>query len=144
MKTCARCKIIKSTDEFNICPSRYDGLSTYCTPCNKEYINEHYQKNKATRQQQIYLYKETQKELVRDWLWSYLLEHPCVVCGESDPIVLEFDHLMNKKFHIADAVRGTRPLTAVQKEVSKCQVLCANCHRRKTSSLNNNWKTKRT
>jgi len=55
-----------------------------------------------------------------------------VDCGESDPVVLEFDHREDKRLIISKAVNnyGIPGLTA---EVAKCDVRCANCHRRKTA-----------
>ena len=59
-------------------------------------------------------------------------EHPCVDCGETDPIVLEFDHLRDKKFSIAKGWRG-HEWQKVLDEIAKCEVVCANCHRRRTA-----------
>ncbi len=72
------------------------------------------------------------RKRVREWLFAYLQEHPCVDCGEPDPIVLEFDHRGDKAFNIGEAVRLSFGLARVQAEVEKCDVRCANCHRRKT------------
>lgn len=68
---------------------------------------------------------------------EYLATHPCTDCGESDPIVLEFDHLpgFEKKFNVSTAVTGsTRSWSAILAEIAKCEVVCANCHRRRTAS----------
>jgi hypothetical protein len=63
--------------------------------------------------------------------FEFFGEHPCVDCGETDPLVLEFDHLADKRFNIAKGMRD-RSWQAVLDEIAKCDVVCANCHRRRT------------
>lgn len=64
---------------------------------------------------------------------KYLETHPCVDCGENDPVVLEFDHVRGEKeFNIADVARNAVGREKLQEEIQKCEVRCANCHRRKT------------
>lgn len=68
---------------------------------------------------------------------AYLDEHPCTDCGESDPVVLDFDHLPGhvKRFTISRAVgASTRSWTSILAEIAKCEVVCANCHRRRTAA----------
>ena len=64
----------------------------------------------------------------------------CVDCGESDPVVLHFDHRVEgeKAFQIgagggAGNARG-RGMEAVLKEAAKCDLRCANCHTKRTAS----------
>lgn len=66
-------------------------------------------------------------------LAEYLHQHPCVDCGETDPVVLEFDHLGNKSFNVAYGMRA-RSWEAVLAEIEKCEVVCANCHKRRTAA----------
>ncbi len=62
-----------------------------------------------------------------------LSDAQCVDCGERDPLVLQFDHLMDKADHISWLVgSGCSPLR-LARELSKCQIRCANCHRRATA-----------
>lgn len=70
-------------------------------------------------------------------LMQFLTQHPCVDCGETDPTVLDFDHLPGaaKRFTISRAVgASTRSWRAIAEEMAKCEVVCANCHRRRTAS----------
>lgn len=54
-------------------------------------------------------------------------------CGEADPVVLDFDHLEDKLDDVSTIVNnGT--WEAVLAEIKKCEVVCANCHRRRTIS----------
>jgi len=64
-----------------------------------------------------------------------LLNHPCVDCGESNPIVLDFDHIdkTNKK-SLTFLTRSMCSLKTLEKEINKCEVRCANCHRIKHAS----------
>lgn len=63
---------------------------------------------------------------------NYLKTHSCVDCSESDYVVLEFDHVRGKKKdNISRMVYGSS-IKSLEEEISKCDVRCANCHRRKT------------
>ena len=67
-----------------------------------------------------------------EYLVEFFRQRSCVDCGEGDPLVLEFDHLGNKKFNIARGL-SNRSWQAVLDEIAKCDVVCANCHRRRTA-----------
>lgn len=65
------------------------------------------------------------------YVLSYLAAHPCVDCGEDDPVVLEFDHVQTDKVaSISDLVHKGYKLELIVAEIEKCEVRCANCHRR--------------
>jgi hypothetical protein len=67
-----------------------------------------------------------------DYIVDFLSRRSCADCGEFDPRVLEFDHLRDKKFDITRGLRQ-RPWAALLDEIAKCDVVCANCHRRRTA-----------
>lgn len=95
-------------------------------------MQSHYKNNK-----EYYLLKARKRNLkirkiIRNYIFEYFNTHKCVDCSEEDPIVLEFDHIKDKKFTISSVGRD-RTLVEVQKEIEKCEVRCANCHRRKTA-----------
>lgn len=75
-----------------------------------------------------------QQEIHRQ-IFSYFSTHPCVDCGETDPIVLEFDHIERKTkiAAVSEMVRLQRPWEVITKEIQKCEVRCANCHRKRTA-----------
>lgn len=66
---------------------------------------------------------------------EYLSDKSCVVCGMSDPRVLEFDHVNPKTKTIGIAVAITNVLSweRILLEIEKCQILRANCHKIKTA-----------
>lgn len=71
---------------------------------------------------------------------GYLQSHGCSDCGETDWRVLEFDHRdpETKSSSVADLVTNNANMKRIWEEIEKCDVRCANCHRRKTA-IDNNW-----
>lgn len=66
-------------------------------------------------------------------LRQHLEHHPCVDCGESDPVVLEFDHLRDKRRDVTQLLWSGFLWSQIALEIAKCEVRCANCHRRRTA-----------
>ena len=56
----------------------------------------------------------------------------CVDCGIVNPIVLDFDHLHDKKYNVSRMIHDGFSWAAIKKEIAKCEVVCANCHRVRT------------
>lgn len=69
----------------------------------------------------------------------YLLTHPCIGCGESNPLMLTFHHIKEKKRGkcVRNFVRA-RPKRFAQ-EMENCIVLCYNCHRQLHAFLDNSY-----
>ncbi len=57
----------------------------------------------------------------------------CADCGEADPLVLQFDHIADKVDHVGWLVGSGCSPFRLARELSKCQIRCANCHRRRTA-----------
>jgi hypothetical protein len=72
------------------------------------------------------------REMAREYVYQYLLTHPCESCGEADPRVLEFHHTGDKEKAVSELVAGGYSIETIQAEIDKCSVLCSNCHRKLT------------
>lgn len=62
---------------------------------------------------------------------NHLKTHPCVDCGESDLILLDFDHRNpeDKKGKVARLAADGVSQSRILDEIQKCDVRCAKCHR---------------
>jgi len=69
------------------------------------------------------------------WLRQIKRMAGCTICGESDLRCLEFDHVCphTKHFCISSGAYHNYPLRQIWRELDKCQVLCSNCHKKKSS-----------
>jgi hypothetical protein len=77
--------------------------------------------------------KKADRERARRFIADYLSTHPCVSCGETDPVVLEFDHIKGKNAAVARLVADGATIDRIQREIELCEVRCRNCHARKTA-----------
>ena len=131
VKVCNKCNKEYPIEMFYMDRTR---VRLQCKSCNLAYRREYYKNNPHA-----YEYKKEKQHKRRfgnaKLLYKYKLEHPCIKCGETDPIVLEFDHRdpSKKCFNITRGCADGKNFDLVLEEISKCDVLCANCHRRKSA-----------
>ena len=132
-KICNHCLQEKDENEFNW---RYKTLGVRnkaCKGCQHSFNKTYYEGDaKDIHLQKVKERSESAREVAREFVYQYLLSHPCSQCGETDPRVLEFHHVGNKDTEITRLVSGGWSVKRIQEEINKCKVLCANCHRRLT------------
>jgi hypothetical protein len=137
-KHCCTCKQLKPLSEFNKLAKAKDGRQYSCRDCNKAYHYAHWDRHMA----QIRARKQRRISDNRVNVVAFLRAHPCVDCGEGDIVVLEFDHLRDKKATISFLVAQGHEWATILDEISKCEVVCANCHRRRTAMRGNWYRTR--
>lgn len=127
---CCRCKEKLPRESFGGKTKRAD----YCKNCLRDVSKEWSQRNQEKRREINNRAAAKRYSLNRNNLIDYLKTHPCVDCDETDPIVLEFDHIdpSTKRSKIAN-VLGSWNWDTILSEIAKCEVRCANCHRRRTT-----------
>ena len=66
---------------------------------------------------------------------------PCMDCGGTFPSVcMDFDHVRGEKLFGVGNSRS-RSVKAMQDEIAKCDIVCANCHRVRTHARRQYRKT---
>ena len=117
MKTCCKCKTEKPLSEFYKNKSKKDGHGTECKQCKKSETRKSY-------------YYDQRDHRQKKKAFLYSLKKPCAICGEPDPVVIDFHHLdpATKSFTLGQTNNYSDE--KILAEVDKCVCLCANCHRR--------------
>ena len=98
----------------------------------------HYEKYKDQYKARSKRRNRNQRKWAREFIRRVKNKFSCVDCGESNPVVLEFDHVCGDKTHnIADMVNQSYGIDTIKNEIRKCEIRCANCHRKKTHERRN-------
>jgi len=134
LRHCSRCDLWKPVDVFPYKNRRRGTRRSYCRDCCRIYGREHYRLNRSA-----YLAKARERRVryrnaCQLFAYDYLMAHPCVDCGETNPVVLDFDHVdpATKTREVAWFIRS-QDLVGLAAEIAKCEVRCANDHRRRTA-----------
>jgi hypothetical protein len=116
-KRCPKCQELLHRSNFS---ERANGnLAPYCRACQRDYSKQHYLRNSVKHNARRYVNSLRYKMRNRRYVLEYLRSHPCVDCGEPDPIVLEFDHVAEKKHNIGDLLQRGPALETVIAEIRK-------------------------
>lgn len=135
MKKCTICKEEKDLSEFNKSKRTNDGLNNICRICSNKKSKEYYQENKKHHIKVIAIRNKKLKDVNRQKLFDYYKTHPCIDCGNDNPIVLGLDHRddVNKISTVSFMVHHGTSWAKTLIEIDKCDVRCANCHRIRTA-----------
>jgi hypothetical protein len=132
-KVCPGCGQNKALTEYSF-RRKADGVrQPRCRACTREQMREHYRQHRPYYLRKILDRKRCLREAQRAFLRQHLAVHPCVDCGEDDPRCLDFDHVRGKKRSDVTKMVGQFGWEALHLEVAKCEVRCANCHRKRTA-----------
>lgn len=142
MPVCTQCGKRKPVEGFHADPIKRNGLKSHCKNCACRQSRRYYHAHRTQRLAYTRTYHQTHPDKVqsigaRQRRRNYELvrgvkDKPCADCGISFiPFVMDLDHVRGRKLFALGAI-GTRSITAIQKEIAKCDVVCSNCHRLRT------------
>jgi hypothetical protein len=134
MRTCTKCFLQKPIEEFGWKDRSINKRHAVCKECTAKRSSEWYYKNREHHIQNVGENSKSYRAQAGEYIYQYLLAHPCVDCGETNPVVLEFHHLGDKSDDVASMVGRGYSLEKIKTEIEKCEVLCGNCHKRRTAS----------
>ena len=94
----------------------------------REYRRKWYALNKKSEQAHV----NRRKKEITNWFKKYKESLHCLMCGETHPATLDFHHKnrTDKEFGINTRVHSGYSIDKIKQEIEKCEVLCANCHRK--------------
>ena len=132
-RRCGRCEQLLPLTAFN---RHRDGYQWWCRDCFRDYFRE----RGALHLQQVKASSIKRRDRARNQVYGHLERNPCSDCGERDPVVLEFDHVAAKSQSVATLVYWGASRGRIETEISCCEVVCANCHRRRTARRIHSWR----
>lgn len=125
-KLCSKCKTEKNIDDFSRNKRKKDGRQTYCKVCASQYDSKYYHNNIKAQVER----NKTHRNKLSKKVDQYKLEHGCKHCNEIEPCCLDFHHVRdNKEIAVSILVKSGCTKRAWS-EISKCDIVCANCHRK--------------
>lgn len=132
MKLCRLCQTKKSLSDFHKKTKSPDGHASECKLCKKEISAKRYKNDDAWRERITNLNLE-RRNRNRTYVYELLQKSSCLDCGDLRWKVLEFDHIRGKKFKgICQLIIGAYPISTIEEEIKKCEIVCANCHKLRT------------
>jgi hypothetical protein len=127
LRRCSKCGQDLPEEHFNLHAA---GRQWWCRSCFRAY----YEAGAEHHRSRSNALKTRRVAEARAYVLEMLRERRCVDCGEADVVVLEFDHLSDKQAHVATLVSRGVGLARIEAEVARCEIVCVNCHRRRTAA----------
>lgn len=115
-KKCSICRVLKDIEQFRYNKDR--GRRSMCLSCESKKNKEYYKD------------RNSPMNIRRYWLYKQKLDKQCMYCGYDKPWALDFHHKDPREKDMTISSLGSfRSEQDVLKEISKCDIVCSNCHR---------------
>ncbi len=131
MKVCVKCNLEKSTEEYPRSKDYKDGIRSFCRACHNEYKKQYYKSCSIEQKEAAKARNRKYQIELREWISNEVKKDGCCLCGESNPICLDFHHVIQEEK--SDWIHRLISLNSRKKleiELRKCAVVCSNCHRK--------------
>lgn len=94
----------------------------------------HYEKYRERSIRESSIRTIAQRKKLKEYVNSIKVAAGCTDCRKTfPPYVLDFDHVRGAKIsNIAGMVTNGVSIARIDREIAKCEVVCANCHRIRT------------
>lgn len=105
----------------------------YSNPSIRRENNKIYQKTYYIKNKSYYKIKNHERrDSIKALLTELKTDKGCIKCGESNPLCLDFHHKdpTTKTVNVSEMGRRGWSIERIIEEINKCDVLCANCHRK--------------
>lgn len=130
---CGRCHRVRPIECFAWRSTERQLRQPWCRDCHNAHKRSFYADNRVSEIARVSRRRERLAAENTLKMRRYLSGHPCVDCGEDRVEVLEFDHLRDKRRDVTAMVLGGYLWSSIEAEIAKCEVRCANDHRRRTA-----------
>lgn len=132
---CSKCKKTKSINAFTVNRTKKNGYNNNCKECHRKYMRRHYRQNKLYYVSKARRTNYKHAKIIIEFL-NWIKEIPCIDCNRIYPSVcMDFDHIRGKKeFNLSEAKSLVWDPDKIWNEITKCEVVCSNCHRIRTQN----------
>lgn len=137
-KYCPTCKETLDKTAFNKETRAADGLMSWCRSCLKTNLKTSREKNKAENNASYTSRFDVRRRAMVNEIITPLRQKPCMDCKKTYSIdMMDFDHVRGEKVSNISRIHQSTSndadmLKMLQKEILKCDVCCANCHKKRT------------
>lgn len=124
--------------------------SKFCSKCGQERLLSQFNKQKricdickkakdtfgranTNRQQKVKEYQRSIRKRNYNFVNDYKKKSGCLDCSETNPLVLDFDHVKKKNANVAQLCANYSTLEKISEEIKNCEIRCSNCHRKITA-----------
>lgn len=132
-RVCRECGELKPATDYAFRSLEQQTRQWICLQCQRQYTRAWYARNRHRHLATVRTNNARYRAVARSQVRAVRASAACVDCGEANPIVLDFDHLRDKKRDVSALAHTVATDVAIEAEIAKCVVRCVNCHRRRTA-----------